>query len=161
RRGALTLREPGRVNDSELANVADRLFKAFEEHDFDTVRELCDPEARFWSSIAGRESSVEQLLAYLPTVRERIGAHRYSVMRRPLTLLLAGLLAGATLPAIALTTQQGAAAPPPVRLGAARLTAAPGAPVERAIVELDHIPVADDIRALRGLGLQAQGMGHL
>jgi ketosteroid isomerase-like protein len=70
------------VNDSELGNVADRLFKAFEEHDFDTVRELCDPGARFWSSVAGRESSVEQLLGYLPAVRERIGAHRYSDVRR-------------------------------------------------------------------------------
>ena len=70
------------MNDSELSNTADRLFKAFEEHDFDTVRELCDPEARFWSSIAGRESSVEELLAYLPSVRERIGAHRYTDVRR-------------------------------------------------------------------------------
>jgi hypothetical protein len=51
------------VNDSELSNVADRLFKAFVDKDGKTLRELCDPEARFWSSAVGSELSLDELIA--------------------------------------------------------------------------------------------------
>jgi ketosteroid isomerase-like protein len=70
------------VNDSELSNVADQLFKAFEKHDADTLRELCDPEARFWSNATNAELSLDELLAYLPMMRKTIGAHHYDDVRR-------------------------------------------------------------------------------
>jgi uncharacterized protein len=70
------------VNDSELSNIADRLFKAFEKQDADTIRELCAPEARFWSGATARESSLDELLGYLPMMRKTIGAHHYEDVRR-------------------------------------------------------------------------------
>ena len=79
-------------------------------------------------------------------------------MRRPLTLLLAGLLAGAALPAVALTR---AAGPEPAMaatpIGASRL--APDA--EQGIATFGHVPTAADVAALRGLGLTVQPMEHL
>lgn len=69
------------MNDTELASVADRLFRAFEEHDADGLRDLCAPDARFWSSASG-ESDVEQLIAALPGMRATIGDHRYEDVRR-------------------------------------------------------------------------------
>jgi ketosteroid isomerase-like protein len=70
------------VNDSELSNIADRLFRAFEAHDADTIRELCAPGARFWSSATKHESDVEDLLKALPSMRAAIGDHRYEEVRR-------------------------------------------------------------------------------
>jgi len=70
------------VNDSELSNIADRLFRAFEQQDTDTVRELCAPEARFWSSATKRESTLDELVASLPHVRKAIGDYRYEEVRR-------------------------------------------------------------------------------
>jgi ketosteroid isomerase-like protein len=70
------------VNDSELSNIADRLFKAFVDHDADTLRDLCAPTARFWSSAQGVESDLEQLIASLAGMRKMIGNHRYEEVRR-------------------------------------------------------------------------------
>lgn len=70
------------MNDSELSNTADRLFQAFVDHDADTLRELCVEDARFWSSSRGAESSLEEVIASLPAMRDRIGKHRYEDVRR-------------------------------------------------------------------------------
>lgn len=70
------------VNDSELSNIADRLFKAFVDHDADTLRELCAPEARFWSSARGVESDLEEMISSLGGMRAMIGDHRYEEVRR-------------------------------------------------------------------------------
>jgi ketosteroid isomerase-like protein len=70
------------VNDSELSNIADRLFRAFEEHDTETVRELCAPEMRFWSSATKHETGLDELLGSLPHMRKAIGDHRYEEVRR-------------------------------------------------------------------------------
>ena len=70
------------MNDSELSNLADRLFRAFEDHDAETLRELCAPDARFWSSSTKHESGLEDLIAALPAVRKAIGDHRYEEVRR-------------------------------------------------------------------------------
>ena len=76
------MRESCVVNDSELSNIADQLFKAFEKQDVGTLRDLCDPDARFWSSATNAESSLDELASYLPMMRATIGAHRYEDVRR-------------------------------------------------------------------------------
>lgn len=70
------------VNDSELSNIADRLFKAFVDHDAETLREVCSPEARFWSSAQGAESDLEQMIGSLAGMQAMIGKHRYEEVRR-------------------------------------------------------------------------------
>lgn len=70
------------MNDSELSNIADRLFQAFVDRDGKTLRELCDPEARFWSSAVGSELSLDELIATLPEMRKAIGKHHYDDVRR-------------------------------------------------------------------------------
>jgi ketosteroid isomerase-like protein len=70
------------MNDSELSNVADRLFQAFVDHDGNALRELCDPDARFWSSATGGEVSLDELVASLPAMQKAIGKHRYEDVRR-------------------------------------------------------------------------------
>ncbi|HVM53669.1 MAG TPA: nuclear transport factor 2 family protein [Acidimicrobiales bacterium] len=70
------------MNDSELGNIADRLFRAFEKHDAKTLRELCAPHARFWSSATKRESDIEELIEALPGMKAAIGKHRYEEVRR-------------------------------------------------------------------------------
>ena len=70
------------MNDSELSNVADRLFKAFVDNDGAALRDLCDPEARFWSSAFGTEIGLEEMIAALPGMRKSIGKHRYEDVRR-------------------------------------------------------------------------------
>lgn len=70
------------MNDSELGSVADRLFKAFVDHDADALRDLCADHARFWSSATKRESDVEEVIANLPAMRGAIGDHRYEEVRR-------------------------------------------------------------------------------
>jgi hypothetical protein len=69
------------MNDSELSNVADRLFQAFVDHDADVLRDVCVPEARFWSSAQG-EADLEQLVASLASMQAMIGDHRYEEVRR-------------------------------------------------------------------------------
>ena len=69
------------MNDSELSNIADRLFQAFVDHDADALRDLCAPEARFWSSARG-ESDLEQLIGGLASMQAMIGNHRYDEVRR-------------------------------------------------------------------------------
>lgn len=70
------------MNDSELSNVADRLFKAFVDHDGETLRELCDPDARFWSSAFGSELTLDEMISALPGMRKAIGKHHYEDVRR-------------------------------------------------------------------------------
>ena len=70
------------MNESELGNTAERLFQAFVEQDADTLRELCVPDARFWSSTRGTESTLDELIESLPAMRARIGKHRYEDVRR-------------------------------------------------------------------------------
>ena len=70
------------MNDSELSNVADRLFKAFVDNDATVLRDLCDPEARFWSSAFGSEIGLEEMIAALPGMRKTIGKHHYEDVRR-------------------------------------------------------------------------------
>jgi len=70
------------MDPSDLSVVADCLFRAFEELDNDTIRDLCHPEARFWSSASGLEVDLEQLVNHLPVLREVMGVHRYEDVRR-------------------------------------------------------------------------------
>ena len=70
------------MNDTELSNIADRLFQAFVDHDADALRDLCDPEARFWSSATGSEISLDEVIASLPGMQKAIGKHRYEDVRR-------------------------------------------------------------------------------
>lgn len=72
----------GCVHRPDLSQVADRLFGAFEELDDDTIRDVCHPDSRFWSSASGREVILDQLIEYLPVLHESLGAHRYEDVRR-------------------------------------------------------------------------------
>lgn len=69
------------MNETELSGVAERLFQAFVDHDPDTVRALCAPDARFWQAGRG-ESDLEATLAGIPSMAARIGDHRYEQVRR-------------------------------------------------------------------------------
>jgi ketosteroid isomerase-like protein len=70
------------MNDSELSNIADRLFQAFVDHDGDALRDLCAPEARFWSSAMGGEADLEQMVTTIGGMKAMIGNHRYDEVRR-------------------------------------------------------------------------------
>ena len=69
----------------EVDRVAERLFTAFVEHDYDAARALLAPGFRGWGNAHGQEMDADGFLAILPVMRQQIGRHRYDDVRRMMT----------------------------------------------------------------------------
>ena len=68
---------------SRLDDLADRLFRAFEDNDADTIAQCCAEDASF-SQNGGPATSIGTLLPSFASLKERIGQHRYTEVRRGL-----------------------------------------------------------------------------
>jgi ketosteroid isomerase-like protein len=69
------------TDQQSLHDLADALFAAFEANDAATIERLCAPDARF-SQNGSRPVAVSALLPTFASMRDRIGQHRYSEVRR-------------------------------------------------------------------------------
>jgi ketosteroid isomerase-like protein len=65
-----------------LTVLADRLFGAVEEGDLEGLRQLYHPAARIWHNYDQREQTVEENLATLEWLCQRLFDRRYDVIRR-------------------------------------------------------------------------------
>jgi len=69
------------MTSDEISALAERLFRAFEDNDTDTIAACCDPDARFFQNGNG-PSILRDILPGFATLSERIGHHKYSEVRR-------------------------------------------------------------------------------
>jgi hypothetical protein len=69
------------LNQSAIDDVAERLFRAFEANDADTVAALCDPEATFRQN-AGPVVKMAVIIPGFAQLHERIGYHKYVDVQR-------------------------------------------------------------------------------
>jgi hypothetical protein len=69
------------MTPSEIDDVAERLFRAFEANDADTVAELCDPDAQFRQN-AGPVVRMFDIIPGFAKLHERIGYHKYVDVQR-------------------------------------------------------------------------------
>jgi hypothetical protein len=69
------------VPPAAIDDVAERLFRAFEANDADTVAELCDPEATFRQN-AGPVVKMADIIPGFANLHESIGHHRYVDVQR-------------------------------------------------------------------------------
>lgn len=69
------------ITQAQIDELAERLFHAFEDNDADAVAACCAADATF-SKNGVPTGSLQQVLPYFATIRDRIGQHRYSEVRR-------------------------------------------------------------------------------
>jgi len=69
------------VSPSAIDDVAERLFRAFEANDADTIATLCEPDAEFRQN-AGPVVKMADIIPGFAKLHERIGHHRYVDVRR-------------------------------------------------------------------------------
>ncbi len=68
------------LNEEQLNAIADRLFKAFTDHDYDTVEVMLAKDARLGAN--GQSYSFEEARPGLEMSRNIIGDHRYEEVQR-------------------------------------------------------------------------------
>lgn len=66
----------------EMDEIADGLFRALTEDDFESLRALLSDDFRFWSNGAGDEGDRDAFLAGLAAMRNVLADHRYDDVRR-------------------------------------------------------------------------------
>ena len=64
-----------------IDTLAERLFRAFEANDADTIATLCEPDAQF-SQNGNSPTAIADLLPSFASLSERIGHHTYTDVRR-------------------------------------------------------------------------------
>jgi ketosteroid isomerase-like protein len=69
------------MTPSEIDDVAEQLFRAFEANDADTVASLCDPDATFRQN-AGPVVKMAEIIPGFAKLHERIGYHKYVDVQR-------------------------------------------------------------------------------
>ena len=69
------------TTSTQIDAVAERLFRAFEANDADTVAALCDPDATFRQN-AGPVVKMADIIPGFAKLHERIGHHRYVDVQR-------------------------------------------------------------------------------
>lgn len=69
------------MTDPAMHDLADRLFRALEANDADTIAACCSPDAEFFKNGA-RSGSLADMLPAFATLRSRVGDHRYTDVRR-------------------------------------------------------------------------------
>lgn len=67
---------------AEMDEIADALFRALTEDDFESLRGLLADDFRFWSNGAGAEGDRDAFLAGLAGMRRVLADHRYDDVRR-------------------------------------------------------------------------------
>ena len=69
----------------EVDRIADQLFGAFVEHDYERARALLAPGFRGWGNLHGQEMDADAFLGILPVMLQQVGRHRYDDVRRMVT----------------------------------------------------------------------------
>jgi ketosteroid isomerase-like protein len=66
----------------DILAIADRLFRAIEQGDVATLRELYSPDIKVWHNFDQREQNIDENLATLEWLMARLTNRRYDVSRR-------------------------------------------------------------------------------
>ena len=69
------------ITSSQIDDLAERLFRAFEANDADVIASLCEPDAQFRQN-AGPVATMAEVIPGLAKLHERIGHHRYVDVQR-------------------------------------------------------------------------------
>ena len=69
------------ITPSQIDDVAERLFRAFEANDADTIAAVCEPDAQFRQN-AGPVAKMVDIVPGLARLHERIGYHKYVDVQR-------------------------------------------------------------------------------
>ena len=70
------------MDRNQVDALADEYFRAASAHDYDALRAMFAPGGVAWSNVGGGERDIEALITFMPTMRQTIGDHSYSEVRR-------------------------------------------------------------------------------
>jgi ketosteroid isomerase-like protein len=73
------------MDHDRVNELADTYFQAATAHDYDALRAMFAPGGVAWSNVGGGERDIEALIEFMPAMRQTIGDHSYSNIRRLVT----------------------------------------------------------------------------
>jgi ketosteroid isomerase-like protein len=73
------------MDHAQVDQLADEYFRAASAHDYEALRTMFAPGGVAWSNVGGGERDIEALIAFMPAMRDTIGNHSYSDIRRLVT----------------------------------------------------------------------------
>jgi ketosteroid isomerase-like protein len=73
------------MDGNQIDELADEYFRAASAHDYDALRAMFAPGGVAWSNVGGGERDIDALIAFMPVMRQTIGDHAYSEIRRLVT----------------------------------------------------------------------------